>query len=160
MTGRLARPAKAPGWVPRSQSGFALALALLATVLIAALLAALFFAVGQETRTGAAIAWRDRALAAGESAIESAFARLRAQPPNLAAPGAVESHTIAVEGASAVVHVTHLDSGLLWLVAVIGSEGDPASPARRIGTLAARIGAASDSIRIVRVPGRGWSELF
>lgn len=160
MSGTFPRQPKAPGWRTRSQSGFALALALLATVLIAALLAALFFAVNQETRTGSAIAWRDHALAAGETAIESAFARLRSEPPDPAPPGAVETHAFELEGASAVVHLTHLDSGLLWLVAVVGGDGDPAAPPRRIGTLAARISAASDSIRIVRVPGRGWSELF
>ena len=160
MSGRIARRAKAPGWRSRTHPGFALALALLATVLIAALLAALFFAVNQETKTGSAVARRDRALAAGESAIELAFERLRSEPPDPAPPGAVESHAISVEGGSAVVHVTHLDSGLLWLVAVVGNDVDPAAPPRRIGTLAARIGAASDSIRIVRVPGRGWSELF
>lgn len=62
------------------QPGFALALALLATVLIAALLAALFFAVNQETRTGSAIAWRDNALAAAESALDAGFEHLQADP--------------------------------------------------------------------------------
>ena len=160
MPCHIARSEKVPGSSTRSRSGFALALALLATVLIAALLAALFFAVNQETKTGSAIAWRDRALAAGESALELAFARLQSDPPDLAPLGAVESIAIELSGDPAVVHVTQLDSGLLWLVAVIGSDGDPAAATRRIGTLAARIGAASDSIRIVRVPGRGWSELF
>ncbi|MDQ3672850.1 MAG: hypothetical protein M3365_00515, partial [Gemmatimonadota bacterium] len=102
----------------RRRSGFALALALLATILIAALLAGLFFAVNQETRTGSTIAWRDRALAAAESALEAGFEQLQAQPPANSAAGSVESRTIDVDGAGATVHITRLDSGLLWLVAV------------------------------------------
>jgi hypothetical protein len=143
-----------------SRPGFALALALLATILIGALLAALFFAVNQETKTDSAIAWRDRALVAGESALELEFERLRARPPEILQLGGAESREIDVDGSRVTVHVTRLDSGLFWLVAAIGNDGDAAAPARRIGTLAARLGGASDSISIVRVPGRGWSELF
>ena len=160
---------ESPGFAPQrawlrvgqsSQPGFAMALALLATVLIAALLAALFFAVNQETKTGAETAWRDRALAAGESALELEFERLRGPSSERLQIGAAESREVEVDGAPLIVHVTRLDSGLFWLVAGIRSRGDPAAPPRRIGTLAARIRGGSDSISIVRVPGRGWSELF
>lgn len=143
-----------------SQPGFALALALLATILIAALLAALFFAVNQETRTGFATAWRDHALAAAESALEAGLEQLQAEPPEFSPLGTVETRAIDVEGEGAIVHTTRLDSGLFWLVAVIGNDGDPAAPARRIGALAARYRGTSDSISIVRVIRRGWSELF
>ena len=143
--------------VPR---GFALALALLATILIAALLAAFFFAVNQETQTGAAIAKRDRALALAESALDAGFRLLQAPRADTLPVGTLESRAITVEGKPASVHLTHLDGGLFWLVAVIGADGDPAGSERRIGGFAARSGGTSDSTSVVRVTRRGWSELF
>jgi hypothetical protein len=129
-------------------------------MLIAAVLAALFFAVNQDTRTGSAIARRDRSLAAAESALEGGFEQLHSNPPEPSPPGTSESRTILVGGEPAVVHMTRLDSGLFWLVAVVGNDGDPSAPSRRIGALAAQFRATSDSISIVRVAERGWSELF
>jgi Tfp pilus assembly protein PilX len=142
------------------RSGFALALALLATILIAAVLAALFFAVNQDTRTGSAIARRDHSLAAAESALEGGLEQLRSNPPADSPPGSAESRTILADGEPAVVHITRLDSGLFWLVAVVGNDGDPVAPARRIGAVVTQFRGSSDSISIVRVVERGWSELF
>lgn len=145
------------GGVPRD--GFALAIALLATLLIAALLAGLFFAVNEETRTGVAVAARDRALAVAESALEAALDGVEAQrtaPP----VGGMESRSFDVNGRSAVVHMTRLDSGLFWLVAVVQDNGESGAPPRRIGALAVESRAPADSISIVRVTRQGWSELF
>lgn len=152
--------ARRPGDRRVSQCGFALATALLAIILVTALLAALFFAVNEETRTGSAIARRDHALAAAESALEAGLDHLRTRPPDYSSIGAVESRSMDVEGLPGVVHITRLDSGLFWLVAVVGSEGDPGAMARRIGVLASAFPGSSDSITIVRVAPRGWSELF
>lgn len=142
------------------RDGFALAIALLATLLIAALLAALFLAVNQETRTVVALASRDRALNVAESALEAGLQDLEAQPPPASPVGAVESRSVDVNGRSAVVHVTRLDSNLFWLVAVESDNGQTGAPPRRIGALAAQTRVSGDSISIVRVTRRGWSELF
>ena len=140
--------------------GFALVLALLAVVLVAALLAALFFAVNEETRTGVAIARRDDALSAAESAIEAGLDHLSAIPPDEPAIGGVATHSVAAGTLPSIVYITRLDSALYWLVAVVGREGETGSGERRIGVLASVNQLSNDSIRIVRVTRRGWSELF
>lgn len=145
--------------LPR-QCGFALAAALLAVILVAALLASLFFAVTEETRTGSAIARRDDALAAAETAIELGLDELGTRPPDYSSVGAVESRAVEVDGFPVVVHTTRLDSSLFWLVAVIGDARDPAAVTRRIGVLANASRGSADSITIVRRTERAWSELF
>lgn len=142
------------------RNGFALAIALLATVLIAALLAGLFFAVNEETRTGLAIRSRDRSLTAAESALAAGFQDLEAHTAGPSPVGAVELRSFDVDGRLALVHVTRLDSGLFWLVAVVRDDGESGAPPRRIGALAVESRASEDSISIVRVTRQGWSELF
>ena len=145
---------------PASPRGFALALALIAVVLIAALLAALFFAVNEETRTGVAIATRDDALSAAESAVEAGLDHLGAMPADEPAIGGIGTHPVAAGSLTSIVYITRLDSALYWLVAVVGSESETGAGERRIGVLASAIQLSNDSIRIVRVTRRGWSELF
>jgi len=139
--------------------GFALATALLAVVLIAALLAALFFAVNEETQTGTAVAHRDDALAAGETAIHTSLEQLRTGALDQRV-GAVETQSVSAGGLSSVVYVTRLDSSLFWLVAAVSSERNTSVSTRRIGVLATASERQDDSIRIVRVTRRGWSELY
>jgi hypothetical protein len=139
--------------------GFALAMALLAVVLIAALLAALFFAVNEETRTGSAIANRDDALAAAETAIHTSLEHLRASALDQRV-GAVETRSLTAGAMSSVVYITRLDSSLFWLVAAVRSGQNPSENERRIGVLATAFARQDDSIRIVRVTRRGWSELY
>jgi hypothetical protein len=134
-------------------------MALLAVVLITALLAGLFFAVNEETRSGSAIASHDYALAAAETAINASVKQLGNS--SLDHPvGAVETRSLPAGGLSSVVYVTRLDSSLFWLVAAVSSERNGSLSARRIGVLASASGRAEDSIRIVRVTRRGWSELY
>lgn len=142
------------------QSGFALVAALLAIILVTALLAALFFAVNQDTRTESAIEQRDEALAAAESAIQIGLDQLGTRAVDYLAVGAAASQSVAVDGFPAVIYTTRLDSGLFWIVAVVGDAGDRSTPTRRIGILARAFRGASDSIAIVRISERGWSELF
>lgn len=141
------------------RAGFALAIALLAVVLIAALLAALFFAVNEETRTGSATARRNDALAAAETAINAGLAQLRTEALDQRV-GAVETRSLPAGGLSSVVYVTRLDSSLFWLVASVASDRNAGVSTRRIGVLATASQRQDDSIRIVRVTRRGWSELY
>jgi Tfp pilus assembly protein PilX len=144
----------------RGRRGYALAAALLAIMIIGALLASLFFAISEETRTDAASRRGDRALTAAESAIEIGVAVLAAQLPDQSSIGVTRSQPVAVEGFPAMVHTTRLDSSLFWVVGVVGDRRDPAAVTRRIGVLVAASRDSSGSIRIVRVPERAWSELF
>ena len=142
-----------------ARRGFALAMALLAVVLITALLAALFFAVNEETRSGSAIASHDYALAAAETAIHASVKQLGNS--SLDHPvGVVETRSLPAGGLSSVVYVTRLDSSLFWLVAAVSSERNESVSATRVGVLASASERAEDSIRIVRVTRRGWSELY
>lgn len=129
-------------------------------ILISALLASVFFAVTEETRSGAAIERRDRALAAAESAIaiglRSAGAWLAEDGP----AGASETHRVDVDGHPTAVHLTRLDSSLVWLVAVVGDAWNPAAQILRVGVLAEASRSLPDSITIVRITERGWSELY
>jgi len=138
--------------------GFALAVALVAVVLIAALLAALFFAVNEETRTGMAMASRDEALAAAETAIHSTLEQV--ETAELQPVGSVEIRSLSAGGLSSIVYVTRLDSTLFWLAAAVSNERNASVSTRRIGVLAAASVRQDDSIRIVRVTRRGWSELY
>lgn len=144
----------------RRRRGFALAAALVATVLISALLASFFFAVIEETRAGAATAESDRALAAAESAIDIALREMEGRLAEDKPAGTVETHQLDVEGLPTLVHATRLDSSLVWLVAVVGVARNPAVETRRIGILARTMRSAPDSITIVRITDRGWSELY
>ena len=144
----------------RGRRGFALAAALLAIMIIGALLASLFFATTEETRTGAATRRRDHALAAAESAIQIGLNRLETEAADHSSIGTTRSQPIEVEGFPAMVHTTRLDSSLFWAVAVVGERQDPAAVTRRIGVLVAASRDSSGSIRIVRIPERAWSELF
>ncbi|HWL38929.1 MAG TPA: hypothetical protein VNO75_01730 [Gemmatimonadaceae bacterium] len=136
-----------------------MAAALVATVLIAALLASLFFAVNEETRTGAAVVRRDRALAAAESAIEMRLGELVVVPVETPV-GAVDASSLEVDGLPVAIHTTRLDSTLFWIVAVVGAASDPGAARHRIGVFATASRAASDSIAIVRLIERPWSELY
>lgn len=142
------------------RSGFALAAALVATILISALLASLFFAVTEETRSGAAIERRDLALAAAESAIDIGLKKVSASLAEDKPSGAVETHLVDVDGLPTAVHLTRLDSSLVWLVAVVGDARNPPTELRRIGVLAAASRHLRDSITIVRITRQGWSELY
>ena len=137
-----------------------LAAALVATILISALLASLFFAVTEETRSGAAIERGDQALAAAETAIESGLKQARHALAEDQPSGTMETHLIDVEGFPTAVHLTRLDSSLVWLVAVVGDARNPSLELRRVGVLAEAFRQLPDSITIVRIPRRGWSELY
>ncbi|HLA14874.1 MAG TPA: hypothetical protein VJZ25_07605, partial [Gemmatimonadaceae bacterium] len=113
-----------------------------------------------ETRTGVAIASRDRLLTAAESALAAGLEDLEAQTAGRSPVGGVASRSFDVNGHWAVVHMTRLDSGLFWLVAVVQDDADSGAPPRRIGALAVESRASADSISIVRVTLHGWSELF
>ena len=139
--------------------GFALAIALLAVVLVAALLASLFFAVNQETRIGSAMANRDEALAAAETAIQTTLRHLESE--SLDQPlGTAETRPIPSGRLHSIVYVTRLDSSLFWLVAAVTTDRNAGASTRRIGVLATASQRQDDSIRIVRVTRRGWSELY
>jgi hypothetical protein len=140
------------------EQGFVLAAALLSMLLITALLAAVFFATTEETRTGIASLASERALLNAESALQStldALAACACEAPDI---GRTTTFRDASGGSS--VHITRLDSTLLWIVAESSERAGMGGAVRRVGLFASLSIDSTGSIRVSPIPERGWSELF
>ncbi len=140
--------------------GFALAAALLSLMLIAALLAGVFFATTEETRISGVAGSKQLTLSAAESAIETTIGDwpgTNGDPIGVAGP---RTSQMAAFGTPVAITVTRLDSTLYWIVAKAPAVSSHSSAIRRIGVVV-RVEYGSDhSIRIDRIPERWWSELF
>ena len=143
----------------QERKGFAIAASLLAALLIAALVAGVFFAATEETRTTSALTRRQTALTESESALARALATLADGTGGTMTPGS--TLTLPADGpGKPVVYLTRLDSTLFYVVAD-GSEGGAGNGAsRRIGLVVRRVEDAEHSITIDRIPHHAWSELF
>lgn len=145
---------------PASRKGFALAAALLCVMLIAALMASVFFAATEETRIGAVSSARQHSLSAAETAIEHTIHDWPGTPGDLIGLDGARSYMIDASGTPVAVTVTRLDSTIYWIVADAGRVASGLIATRRIGVLvSARIGP-DGSIAVDRMPERWWSELF
>ena len=144
----------------RLRRGFALAAVLLALMLIAALVASVFFAAMEETRIGSAAAAKELALVAAESAIESTVAAGLGEADAPIGLAAVCSSITSGFGMPVTVNVTRLDSTIYWIVAEAGSLSSQSTATRRIGVIVSAHFAPDHSITIDRIPERWWSELF
>jgi type II secretory pathway pseudopilin PulG len=143
-----------------ARSGFALAAALLALLLISALTVGVLFAATEETRVGATSAERQLALSAAESAIEMTIAGWDGD--SVAPIGVSGTQTAAVGGLGApvMIHITRLDSTLYWIVADASAPSPDSRISRRMGVVVRVLRGADHSITIDRIPERSWSELF
>ena len=140
--------------------GFALPVALLALLLIAALIAGAFSAVTEETRMGAAAADRQHALLSAESAIGIVISALSSSPSDSISVGETQSRQIEGLEVPVTIYSTRLDSSLYWLVAVAGDTSSHSGIARRIGVVVRATNGPAGSMSIDWIPERGWSELF
>ena len=138
--------------------GFVLAAALLSVLLIAALMAAVFFATTEETRTTAAASETEHALTEAESALT---ARVEAIAGGLtAAPSPGETESVSDPAGRWSVYVTRLDSTILWVVGEGYGDQRMKGAVRRVGVFLALGIDSAGSIRVSRIPDRGWSELY
>jgi Tfp pilus assembly protein PilX len=145
----------------RGRDGSALPAVLLALLLLAALIAGAFSAVTEETRIGVAAVGRETALATAETAIEVAIAAISSSlGDDPIGVGETRQRGVEQFGAPADVYVTRLDSSVYWVVADAGSTSPNSGIARRVGVLVRVTKEPGGSIRIDRIPERGWSELF
>jgi hypothetical protein len=145
---------------PSERRGFALAAALLSLMLIAALVAGVFFAATEETRMGVASAERQRVLMAAESAIEKEVTSWIPAGPGPIAIGETRPSTIDELGVPVAVHLTRLDSALYLIVADAGPARVGSGIGRRIGAVIRVQNSPEGSISIDRISERWWSELF
>jgi type II secretory pathway pseudopilin PulG len=142
------------------RKGFALAAALLSVMLIAALMASVFFAAMEETRIGALSSAKEAALSGAETAIEQVIHSWAGSPVDLIGVEGARSWVIDASGTPVALTVTRLDSTIYWIVADAGRVPSGLIATRRIGVLVSvRIGP-NGSIAVDRLPERWWSELF
>jgi len=145
---------------PERRTGFALAAALLALLLISALVTGVFFAATEETKIGVTSVERQFALAAAESAIEMTIASWNADSVGPIGVSATRTSLVEAAGMSAVVYITRLDSALYSIVAEASARSGSSQVSRRIGVIVRALRTADDSIVIDRISERSWSELL
>src|SRR3954468_18600551 len=104
----------------RAREGFVLASALLALLLIAALVAGVFFASTEATRMGVAAADRQLALFAAESAVEGAMVSWSSAGSRVVAIGQTLTTTEHASVMPVSVYLTRIDSVLFWIVVDAG----------------------------------------
>ena len=143
-----------------TRRGFALAAALLSVLLIAALMASVFFAAMEETRIGAMSSAKQVALSAAETAIEQVIHDWAGTPVDPIGVEGARSYSVDASGTLVGLTVTRLDSTIYWIVADAGRVPSGVTATRRIGVVVrVRIGP-DGSIAVDRLPERWWSELF
>jgi len=140
--------------------GFVLAAALLVVVLIAVLVAGVFFATLEESRIADGAMVRDRALLAGESAIAHAIGGWTDRSGQPIGVGGSELSTIADGPTSVTLTITRLDSAIFSLVAQARSTSSERAANRRIGVVISVRKSADGSVHVDPISERWWSELF
>jgi hypothetical protein len=142
------------------RSGFALAAALLAVVLIAALIAGVLFAITEETRAGAAGVEREVALNACESAIAMTITDPALRLPDSIGIAGTVSGRVGGPRPSAIVYITRLDSALYSVVAESVADFESTGTTLRVGVVVNASIAGDHSITIIPISERPWVGFF
>lgn len=140
--------------------GFVLAAALLVMVLVAVMVAGVFFATMEETHIADTASSREVALIAAESAIEAAIINWTDRNTQPIGVAGQELSTISVGEMSVALTITRLDSTLYAIVAQAGSPSSQSGARRRVGVVVSVQSAIDHSILVDPIPERWWSELF
>jgi type II secretory pathway pseudopilin PulG len=158
--GRGSSRSVVPRKAQRNRTGFALAAALLAVVLIGALIAGVLFATTEETRARAVRVEREVALNACESAIATTITDPGLRLPDSIGVGGTISGHVGGPGPEIIVYITRLDSTLYSIVAESVAEPANASGPHRVGVVVRSSIAVDRSIAIDPISERPWFELF
>lgn len=147
----------------RARHGFAVVFALFAIILFGAIATAMVFAAGSETRASRSTLGSSQALAAVESAVWSTVSTFDWPGALALLPGNSSKFQIRSGQSLATVWVVRLDS-TCFLVEGMGGSGTNAAGnplfLRRVGVTIEVIRDSTNQIRVSRVPGRAWTELF
>ena len=135
-----------------------LAAALLVVVLIAVLVAGVFFATMEESRIADSAESRDRALIAAESAIAGAIEGWSDRSGQPIGVNGAELSTISDGQFSVELTITRLDSAFYSLVA--RSTSSERAAMRRIGVVTSLQKSVDGSIHVAPISERWWSDLF
>ena len=142
------------------REGFILASVLLAMLLIAALVAGVFFASAEATRMGVASGDRQLAMSAAESAVEVAIASWDPPAANATDIGQTRSTVGSEAGMPVAVYITRVDSALYWILADAGPPRASSAIASRVGAFVRVRTLADGTASVERISERWWSELF
>lgn len=150
------------GSEPRTvnRRGFILAAALLVVVLIAVLVAGVFFATMEESHIAGTSSSRELALNAAELAIDDAVSHWRDRAGQAIGPSGEQVSTFSARGVAVDVTVTRLDATLYSIVAQARSPSSTGAAMRRIGVVVSAPKGIDHSIVIDPIPERWWLELL
>lgn len=134
--------------------------ALLVVVLIAVLVAGVFFATMEESRLADSAGSRDRALVAAEEVLAGAIAGWLDRSTQPIGVGGRELSTTPDGPFSVALTITRLDSALYSLVAQARSTSSERAAMRRIGVVISVQKSVDGSVHIEPISERWWSDLF
>lgn len=143
-----------------NRRGFVLAAAILVIVLVAALVAGVFFAMMEETRIARTASSGEAALITAESAIEAVIASWGDRAGQAVGVSGEAFSTFSNGTISAAVTVTRLDSTLYSIVAKAGAARLDGAATRCVGAVVSVRNAVDRAILVDPIPERWWSECF
>lgn len=143
-----------------NRRGFVLGAALLVMVLIAVLVAGVFFATMEESRIASTANSRELALKAAELAIDETIGNWSDHARQSIGVSGVELSTFLTGGVSVDVTVTRLDSTLYSIVAQARYPSSTSAAMRRIGVILSSQNSIGHPILIDPIPERWWLELL
>jgi hypothetical protein len=143
-----------------NRRGFVLTAALLVVMLLAAVVAGVFFATMEETHIANAASSREPALAAAESAIQTIIDQWSDRSGQGIGVAGEELSTFSDAGMPVTVSVTRLDSTLYSIVARARSSSSHDAVTRRIGAVVSVRNTLDPPILVGPITERWWSELF
>lgn len=140
--------------------GFVLGAALLVVVLIAVLVAGVFFATMEESHIASTAAARDLALTAAESAIQARIDTWGGATTQSIGVAGEELSTFSRGNITVDVSITRLDSAVYSVVAQARSLSSMNAATRRIGVIVSAQNPTGHSILVDPIPERWWWELL
>ena len=143
-----------------SRRGFVLAAALLVVVLVAALVAGVFFATMEEAHIADTASSREPALVAAESAIQTTIEQWGERSGQQIGVAGEELSTFSDGPMPVTLSIIRLDSTLYSIVAQARSLSSHPAVTRRIGAVVSVRNGIDRPILVDPIPERWWSELF
>ena len=143
-----------------NRRGFILAAALLVVVLIAVLVAGVFFATMEEGHIANSGAARERALSAAEAAIDQEIGNWSNRAGQAIGVAGEQLSTWSSAGMMVDITITRLDSTLYSIVAQARSPSSTSAAMRRIGVVVSTPNSVNDSILVDPIPERWWYDIL
>ena len=140
--------------------GFVLATALLVVVLIAALVAGVFFATMEESHIARTAAARELTLSAAEAAVGETISNWGDRTGQAIGVSGAELSTFMTAEMTVDVTVTRLDSTLFSIVAHARSLSSTSAARRRIGVVVSAQKVVDQHVVLEPIRERWWSELL